>query len=429
VGKHGRREGALVVGFDGSDHSQHAVRWAIDEARQRGCPLLIVQAHIASVSTVANAWGPIPVRGGRGAETDMAWGPGALLADERVRQHTEQAMAALVAELQAEAPEVAIEGTVEDGQPWRVLADAAERMGAPALVVGATGVGALSRMLIGSTAAELVHNADRPVIVVREHKADRNRGDEPVIVGVDATDASRAAAGFAFDYADRHRCAVRAVHARSDRPLDVLTAAGLWSRDSAPDASSGEVAWRVLRPWQEHHPDVTVHLEVVDDRPAHALLERADEARLLVVGNRGHGRVQRALLGSVSHAALYHATCPVAIVPAEELSAEDDTAVLSEFVLARLDEDQERYEQEVLPQLDEAERRGRLRILRSGETEGQLLLVPGPAEAPGERHPVPFPEKAAYLRSEATGGRDRNVLGLVASVYDTHPDWRERWRP
>jgi nucleotide-binding universal stress UspA family protein len=313
------------VGFDGSDHSQHAVRWAIDEARQRRCPLLIVQAHIGSVSTVANAWGPIAISGGEGARADIAWGPGALLADERVRQHTEQVMTALVDELRATATEIAIEGTVEEGQPWRVLVDAAEQAGAPAMVIGATGVGALSRMLIGSTAAELVHNADRPVVVVREHKSEANPGDEPVMVGVDATDASQAAVGFAFDYAARHRCAVQAVHARSDRPLDVLTAAGLWSRDSETDSSADELTWQALRPWQERYPQVTVQLEIVDDRPAHALLERSEEVRLLVVGNRGHGPVQRTLLGSVSHAALYHAACPVAIVPAEgQLTGADD---------------------------------------------------------------------------------------------------------
>jgi hypothetical protein len=106
-----------------------------------------------------------------------------------------------------------------------------------------------------------------------------------------------------------------------------------------------------------------------------------------------------------------------------------DIADLSAFVLSRLDDDAARYEQGVLPQLDEAERRGRLRILRAGETEGRLLLAPGPVQAPDERVPVPFPEKSAYLRKEATDQQDPNLLGLVASVYDTHPDWQENWRP
>jgi hypothetical protein len=105
-----------------------------------------------------------------------------------------------------------------------------------------------------------------------------------------------------------------------------------------------------------------------------------------------------------------------------------DVGELSRFVLSRLDEDEERFNRAVLPHLDEAERRGRIRVTRAGGDE-RLLLVPGPAEAPEDRIPVPFPEKVEFLRREAEAGGDPATLGLLASVYDTHPDWQERWRP
>jgi hypothetical protein len=101
---------------------------------------------------------------------------------------------------------------------------------------------------------------------------------------------------------------------------------------------------------------------------------------------------------------------------------------LSNFVLARLADDERRLGTGELPHLDEAERRGRLRIMRTDDHQG-LLLIAGPVQTQEERVPVPFPERAAFLRTEARRQHDKATLGLVASVYDAHPDWREDWRP
>lgn len=100
---------------------------------------------------------------------------------------------------------------------------------------------------------------------------------------------------------------------------------------------------------------------------------------------------------------------------------------LGDFVLARLAEDEQRFADGVLPRLDDAERRGRLRIMRTDDGAG-LLLSADPVPAREERVPVPFPEKATFIRREVRDLRDEAMLGLVAAVYDAHPDWQERWR-
>lgn len=104
-----------------------------------------------------------------------------------------------------------------------------------------------------------------------------------------------------------------------------------------------------------------------------------------------------------------------------------DTEKVRQFVLDRLDEDVQRLDEEKLPLLDEAERRGRLRIIRSDDGSG-LLLLPGPIQAAEERVPVPFPEKFTLLRTEVEQTRDEALLRLLAAAYDTHHGWQEEWR-
>lgn len=100
---------------------------------------------------------------------------------------------------------------------------------------------------------------------------------------------------------------------------------------------------------------------------------------------------------------------------------------LRRFALDRLAEDEELLEQGHAPLLDEAERRGRLRILRSDDGR-ELLLVPGSAHAQDERVAVPFEEKARWLREEVERTDDRSILEMVAAAYDTHHGWQEEWR-
>ncbi|GHH33545.1 hypothetical protein [Lentzea cavernae] len=101
-----------------------------------------------------------------------------------------------------------------------------------------------------------------------------------------------------------------------------------------------------------------------------------------------------------------------------------NTDELRRFVLDRLAEDEQRAAAGELPLLDEAEGRGRLRVTRSDDGSG-LLLLPGPTQS--GQDPVPFPEKLGLLRAEVENSDDEALLGLLARAYDTHHAWQEEW--
>lgn len=70
-----------------------------------------------------------------------------------------------------------------------------------------------------------------------------------------------------------------------------------------------------LRPWRDRYPQVEVVSVTVLGGAAPALLDAAARAGLLVVGRRNRRGPVGPQVGPMTHAAVHHASCPVAVVP------------------------------------------------------------------------------------------------------------------
>jgi len=137
----------IIVGVDGSGHSQRALEWAMKEAAVRHVPLSILTVHPAIVGYF-----------------------GGVVTSAQDLQLTEEVKTAVTAEadkvlgaLDGPHPE-SVTITAVHGFPVEVLVEASKD--ADLIVLGSRGVGGFSRLMLGSTAAQVVQHAHCPVTII-----------------------------------------------------------------------------------------------------------------------------------------------------------------------------------------------------------------------------------------------------------------------
>jgi nucleotide-binding universal stress UspA family protein len=286
-------DGPVVVGVDPSSCARDATVWAADLAAAWGVPLHLV--HVVtqrSVLTEVPPW--------LGELQDAARRAG------------------------AEAPRVDI--------LWGVPADllAGRTAGARMLVLGSYGEGASSGMLAGSLALALLDRAACPVAVIRGSEPRvPPPGSGPVVVGVDGSPAGRAALTFAAGLAGSWAAPLVVVHAWADVVAGIHGGARRTEAPATLAAEAGALLAAELDAVAGSRPDLQVQREVVGDTPVRALLARADDARVLVVGHRGDSG-SGMLHGSTSRTLVEFAPCPVVVIspaamPATEASTTGGT--------------------------------------------------------------------------------------------------------
>jgi len=137
---------AVVVGIDGSSGADAALRFAAEEATQRGLPLRIVCAWEAAAATyVGEAFAPT--------------------ADSFVEaEHHADEVLRIALERLADGPAIETEALAIEGHPATVLIEQARD--AVLLVVGSRGRSTAASLLLGSVSQKLAHHAPCPLVIV-----------------------------------------------------------------------------------------------------------------------------------------------------------------------------------------------------------------------------------------------------------------------
>jgi nucleotide-binding universal stress UspA family protein len=135
----------IVVGIDGSQGSQDALRWAARQATLTGAELrAVISWHLSS----------------------LAYGAGmAFPGDFDMETASRETLERTIKEVLGEDHPYKLTTQVVQGHPAPVLLAAAR--GADLLVVGSRGHGAFAGMLLGSVSEHCVTHAVCPVVVIR----------------------------------------------------------------------------------------------------------------------------------------------------------------------------------------------------------------------------------------------------------------------
>ncbi|GAB2924742.1 hypothetical protein GCM10027203_25580 [Nonomuraea fastidiosa] len=330
--------GCVLVGYDESPGSEQALRWAVQEARLRGRPVVVCHAWHWPYALR-------PVSRTLLAEVEQV---AAGVVEEGVRRARALGGPLDVRPLLVKRPAAA------------VLLEAAHE--AELVVLGSRGVGGFEDLRVGSAAVQVPAHSPAPVIVVRPDGsseepaggeqavaypgdlsgeragglerpggpserqggeewdvaypsgvADEDAGGVRIVVGLDGSPASQAAFRFALREAALRGGSLEAVCGwwdPCDRP----------GEDEQPFVDARSIRAGAERSFEEAvrrlasgGPGVPVTADFVTERPPRAIVERASGATLLVLGRSG--RRAGALIGPVLQAALAEVRCPVAVTP------------------------------------------------------------------------------------------------------------------
>jgi nucleotide-binding universal stress UspA family protein len=284
----------VVVGYDQTPSSEHALLEAAREASWRSGALTVVTAYqwLSGAPPVPLTYSP----------TEIA--------------HSIRKAATAVAEhgadlARAKYPGMPVTVVAREGATADVLTDAAREAGL--LVVGNRGRGGFAGLLLGSVSMRTLATSRIPTMVVR---GPDHGPHDLVVAAVDIMELGGEPLEYAFAEASRRGARLEVLHA-----WDVtwfLEASDNDVKGAAKQATSDreEALERAMLPCRAEHPEVRAVLNVVDGTTGAVLTEASRRADLVVVGARLRHADDRGMrVGPVAHELLHHADCPVVVVP------------------------------------------------------------------------------------------------------------------
>jgi nucleotide-binding universal stress UspA family protein len=284
--------GSVTVGFDDSEPSIAALRWAVREAVLAQRPLCVLHAYDPHPAVYSSIGATFP----------------AVELDSTLDKAAEEVLHQARHLAREQAPHLPVTLVWSTLDPREALVEAGRS--AALLVVASRGRGRMAHLRLGSVGLWVSQHAPCPVVVVRGEPEDEER--RWIVVGSDGTAASDAAVEFALAEAGRRGARVTVVqclpsevggaHRGTDGPVT----------EDRPERHALEeaVAKAAVR-----QPEVTADCELRRGSAAGHLARVSEGASMVVLGSKPRHGPRPWGLGGVRRAVVEHATCTVAVVP------------------------------------------------------------------------------------------------------------------
>jgi nucleotide-binding universal stress UspA family protein len=311
----------LLIAYDGSECAKAAMSDLVRAGLPRDCEAVVLS--VADVCVGLPPTGPesIPVSVAAMVEKARATAAAAVAESRRLAEDGATQIRSLF-------PNWRVVADAAADSPYWAFIRRAEEMDADLIVVGSHGRSLLGRAVLGSVSQKVLHHARSSVRIGRNPPPPPEGTHPPrLVVGVDGSAGSQAAVD---EIARRNWPAGTAVHVISVPDLrglmqmaSDLTMIPVWIPQIAGAAADEHAVARGLVEAAGKKlaaAGLAVSTAVREGDPKHALLQEAESwnADTIFVGAKGHSRLERFLIGSVSAAVAARARCTVEIVRPKE---------------------------------------------------------------------------------------------------------------
>ncbi len=271
-----------VVGVDGSEVSRHALLWLLAHRS------LADRIEVVSTFTISVLAAPY---GLRSAVPNLG----------EIYRESAQARADITMKGIEDARIESVR--VFESSAGTGLVEAAKS--ASLLVLGSSGHSALGGAFLGSVSSKCIRNSTVPILVVPPSAAIRG-ALKKVAVGVDGSPNGQAALKWAIDHVD------------ADGVVDMVAAFSPLEIPEGTLARNREATMELVQmsiDRCENERGVRTVSTIIPGDPRNVIAESAENADLLVIGQRGRRSVAHLLLGSTATSLTHHVTIPTVVVP------------------------------------------------------------------------------------------------------------------